>query len=144
MGDGFSLVCPACGQAADLSSGLEPNEDGQLLCANCGAEIPIPVAAPDDSLSETTSSVGNLPTVVDPQHQVHPAGDDSIESMLGDCGAGRYAEQATIGKGGMGEIVLCVEQNTRREVAMKRMLPTAAGHAKHRARFVEEIGRAHV
>ena len=139
MTDGFSLVCPACGQAADLSAGLTPNEYGQLICASCGGEIPIPVAAPADSLGDTTTaSPGDLPTVVDAQHMVHPAGDGSIESMLRDCGSGRYDEQGTIGKGGMGEIVLCVEQNTRREVAMKRMLPTAAGHAKHRARFVEE------
>ena len=138
MVDGFSLVCPACGQGVDVSAGLTPNENGQLICASCGAEIPIPVAAPDDSSGDTTTAQGDLPTVVDAQHMVHPAGADSIESMLGDCGSGRYAEQETIGKGGMGEIVLCVEQNTRREVAMKRMLPTAARHAKQRARFVEE------
>ena len=139
MVDGFSLVCPACGRAADLSAGLAPNADGQLICAGCGAEIPIPLAAPDDSQGDTTTaSPADLATVVDPRHQVHPAGADTIESVLGDCGSGRYDERETIGKGGMGEIVLCVEQNTRREVAMKRMLPTAAGHAKQRARFVEE------
>ncbi|MBL7220027.1 MAG: protein kinase [Phycisphaerae bacterium] len=140
MTDGFSLVCPACGQAADLSAGLRPNEDGRLLCAGCGAEIPIPLAAPAESLGDTTTTAaaGDIPTVVDAQHMVHPAGDGSVESDLRDCGAGRYAERETIGKGGMGEIVLCVEHNTRREVAMKRMLPTAAGHAKQLARFVEE------
>ncbi|MBL7221236.1 MAG: protein kinase [Phycisphaerae bacterium] len=139
MVDGFSLVCQACGRAADLSAGLAPNADGQLICAGCGAEIPIPLAAPDDSQGDTTTaSPADLATVVDPRHQVHPAGADTIESVLGDCGSGRYDERETIGKGGMGEIVLCVEQNTRREVAMKRMLPTAAGHAKQRARFVEE------
>ena len=139
MVDGFSLVCPTCGQVADLSLGLAPNENGKLICADCGAEIPIPVAAPDDSPGETTTaSPVDLPTIVDPQHQVHPAGADTIESLLGDSDAPRYVEQETIGKGGMGEIVLCVEHNTRREVAMKRMLPTAAGHARQRARFVEE------
>ena len=138
MVDGFSLVCPACGRGQDLSSGLTPNVDGQLICASCGGEIPIPLAAPDDSLGDTTTSQTDLPTIVDAQHKVHPAGADSIESLLGDCGSGRYAEQETIGKGGMGEIVLCVEQNVRREVAMKRLLPTAAKHARQRARFVQE------
>jgi len=102
MSDGFSLVCPACGQGADLSAGLTPNENGQLICASCGGEIPIPLAAPDESLGDTTTSAADLPTVVDPQHMVHPAGADSIESMLGDCGSGRYDEQETIGKGGNG------------------------------------------
>ena len=138
MVDGFSLVCPVCGQGRDLSLGLAPNENGQLICANCGAEIPIPVAAPDESLGDTATSPTDLPTVVDPQHKADPAGDGSVESMLGDCGSGRYSEQQTIGKGGMGEIVLCVEQNVRREVAMKRLLPTAAKHARQRARFVQE------
>ncbi len=133
MCDGFELVCPTCGVGADLSAGLKSNESGQLLCDSCGAEIPIPEADPDDSVGDDT-------TIVDPPGQgpSTQADSDSIEAELGDCGAGRYSEQSTIGKGGMGEIVLCVEQNTRREVAMKRMLPTAAGHAKQRARFVEE------
>jgi len=138
MGDGFSLVCPACGQAADLSSGLTPNEYGQLICAGCGAEIPIPLAAPDESLGDATTSSTDSPTIEDPQHKVNPAGTDSMESMLRDTNAPRYDERETIGKGGMGEIVLCVERNTRRQVAMKRMLPTAAGHARSRARFIEE------
>ena len=136
MSDGFTIDCPTCGQAADLSSGLTPNEDGQLICAGCGAEIPIPLAAPDDSPDETTTSPADMATVVDPQHMVQAAGVDSIESMLGDSAC--YVKKETIGKGGMGEIVLCVEQNVRREVAMKRLLPTAAKHARQRARFVQE------
>ncbi len=133
MSDGFELVCPACGEAADLSAGLRPDESGRLLCDDCGAEIPIPEADPDDSVGDDT-------TIVDPPGHGPPAevDTDSIEAELGDCGSGRYSQQETIGAGGMGEIVLCIEQNTRREVAMKRMLPTAAGHAKQRARFVEE------
>jgi len=71
MSDGFSLVCPGCGRAADLSAGLTPNEDGKLLCADCGGEIPVPLAAPDDSLGDTTTaSPGDLPTIVDAQHEV--------------------------------------------------------------------------
>jgi len=98
MVDGFSLVCPACSQAADLSSGLTPNENGQLICANCGVEIPIPVATPDDSPGDTTTAQGDLPTVVDPQHQVHSAGTDSIESMLGDCACPAAATAITVGR----------------------------------------------
>jgi tetratricopeptide (TPR) repeat protein len=139
MSDGFTIVCPACGETADLSAGLAPNENGQLICASCGTDIPIPLAAPDDSLSGTsTAAQADLPTIVDAQHQVQPMGVDTVESMLRDSDAPRYSEQETIGKGGMGEIVLCVERNTRRQVAMKRMLPTAAGHARSRARFIEE------
>ena len=138
MVDGFSIVCPACGEGRDVSSDLTPNENGQLICASCGAEIPIPLAAPDESLEDSTTLQGDLPTSVDHREEVHPAEDDSAESLLGDADTPRYAEQETIGKGGMGEIVLCVEQNTRREVAMKRMLPTAAQHPRQRARFVEE------
>jgi len=138
MTDEVSIVCPVCGEARELSLGLTPNEDGQLLCANCGGEIPIPVAAPDELQDDSDTSPADLPTTVDPQQQVQAAGADSVESLLRDSDAARYVEQETIGKGGMGEIVLCVERNTRRQVAMKRMLPTAAGHARSRARFVEE------
>jgi len=145
MTDGLSIICPACGEARDLSSGLTPNEDGELICANCGGEIPIPLAVPDESPGDITTRVGgsttvhgDMPTSVDPPREVEVEADDSAESLLGDADGPRYAEQETIGKGGMGEIVLCVEHNTRREVAMKRMLPMAAKHPRQRARFVEE------
>jgi serine/threonine protein kinase len=51
---------------------------------------------------------------------------------------GRYIEQAVIGRGGMGEVVLCIDRNTRRQVALKRILPHAAEDPARRARFVEE------
>ena len=138
MSDRFELVCPTCGTTTDLSAGWTPDDSGRLVCADCGGEIPIPVALPDDSLSDESTRMGDRPTVVDPQHQVRPGPDGAVESDLRDCGSERYEQQSTIGQGGMGEIVICVEHNTRREVAMKRMLPTGAAHAKQRARFVEE------
>ena len=135
MGDGFSLICPVCGEARDVSLGLEPNEDGRLICAGCGAEIRIPLAAWDEALSDSTTIQGDMPTVIDPQEHVTQADEESIDLLLPNS---HYIPQETIGRGGMGEIVLCVEQNTRREVAMKRMLPTAAKHPRQRARFVAE------
>jgi tRNA A-37 threonylcarbamoyl transferase component Bud32 len=53
-------------------------------------------------------------------------------------GFGRYTERGLIGRGGMGEIVLCVDRNIRREIALKRILPQAAEDPERRARFVEE------
>jgi serine/threonine protein kinase len=38
----------------------------------------------------------------------------------------------------MGEVFVCLDQDTRRQVALKRMLPQTAADAKRRARFVEE------
>ncbi|HUT34381.1 MAG TPA: protein kinase, partial [Planctomycetota bacterium] len=52
--------------------------------------------------------------------------------------AGRYVEQGAIGHGGMGEVVLCVDRDIRRPVAMKRMLPATAEDPARRARFIEE------
>ncbi len=135
MADGFSIVCPTCGEARNVSEGFEPNEDGQLICAGCGAIIPIPLAAQDEPISDSTTYFADPPTVIDPHQQVSAVDEDSVESLLPDS---HYIPQETIGKGGMGEIVLCVEQNTRRQVAMKRMLPTTARHPRQRARFVEE------
>jgi serine/threonine protein kinase len=38
----------------------------------------------------------------------------------------------------MGEVTLCVDRNTRRQVALKRILPAAAENPARRSRFVEE------
>ena len=71
--------------------------------------------------------------------QARPGG-PSVEEALTSCGRGaeRYVEQGIIGRGGMGEVALCVERNTRRQVAMKRILAAASQDATRRARFVEE------
>jgi serine/threonine-protein kinase len=52
--------------------------------------------------------------------------------------AARYVEHGVIGRGGMGEIVLCIDRDIRRPVALKRMLATTAADPSRRARFVEE------
>ena len=135
MADGFSIVCPTCGEARNVSEGFEPNEEGQLLCAGCGAMIQVTLAAADEPISDSTTYFADPPTVIDPHQHVSAVDEDSVEALLPDS---HYIPQETIGKGGMGEIVLCIEQNTRRQVAMKRMLPTTARHPRQRARFVEE------
>jgi len=135
MADEHAIICPSCGKAWDASWGLSANADGRLLCDSCGGEIPIPVAEPDDFVGDSTTYIADPPTVIDPPRQVQPIDDATIESLLPDS---HYVPQKTIKKGGMGEIVLCVEQNTHRRVAMKRMLPTTAKHPRQRARFVEE------
>ncbi|MBM4038551.1 MAG: hypothetical protein FJ290_08565 [Planctomycetes bacterium] len=56
----------------------------------------------------------------------------------GAADAGRYLERGVVGRGGMGEVILCVDRNIRREIALKRILPQAAEDLERRARFVEE------
>jgi len=89
----------------------------------------------------------------DPQLSVAPEAQSTVQTPEGDLAEesvqqvlaspiasapGRYIEQGRIGRGGMGEISLCVDRNTRRQVAMKRMLPETATNPARRARFVEE------
>ena len=79
---------------------------------------------------------------------------DQVESLARDLGAdeaatetfaaapapatGRYVEEGVIAQGGMGEIVLCVDRDIRRPIAMKRMLADTASDSTRRARFIEE------
>jgi serine/threonine protein kinase len=66
--------------------------------------------------------------------------EEDVQMILKDAAEapGRYIEQVVIGRGGMGEVVLCVDRNIRRQVALKRILPHAANDPSRRARFVEE------
>jgi eukaryotic-like serine/threonine-protein kinase len=50
----------------------------------------------------------------------------------------RYEERTTLGKGGMGEVRLCGDRATGREVAMKIVHPINATHGGLRARFIRE------
>ena len=51
---------------------------------------------------------------------------------------GKYEVAATLGKGGMGEVLLVRDRDLGREVAMKVMKGALAGVEEHRARFVAE------
>jgi len=52
--------------------------------------------------------------------------------------AEKYSIEGPIGRGGMGEILLVTDQDLRRQVAMKVLLPEAAGDAESRLHFVAE------
>ena len=116
---GDPAVCPACGREVRAA---EP--EGALAGSPDDRAVTLPAASAD----ETTLTAQSV------------AGETSVEAVLRACGAetGRYVEQGIIGRGGMGEVALCVERNIRRQVAMKRILAEAAQDPSRRARFVEE------
>jgi len=53
-------------------------------------------------------------------------------------GWGRYAVRGLVGRGGMGEVLVCLDRDTRRQIALKRMLDPTAEDRVLRSRFVEE------
>jgi len=50
----------------------------------------------------------------------------------------KYIVDRELGRGGMGAVFATVDQDIRRKVAMKVMLPSASGDARHIKRFLEE------
>lgn len=52
--------------------------------------------------------------------------------------AQKYEVEATIGQGGMGEVLLVQDRDLQRQVAMKVLRKSMAGDANHRLRFVAE------
>src|SRR5262245_37262972 len=51
---------------------------------------------------------------------------------------GRYRPLHLLGKGGMGEVMLCSDSVIRREVAMKRILANQSEDVDARTRFIRE------
>ena len=148
MSVGVRLACSQCG-VEYLVRGLDPGSP--VACWKCGAEMLVPAegdgggtgfgratlaGSPDDPHVTLASPSG--PTAILPG----PTGGDSdaVEAPLRDPdpAPGRYVEQLVIARGGMGEIVLCMDRDIRRQVAMKRMLTTTASDPSRRARFIEE------
>ncbi len=138
MPETLSVVCPKCGFVHHNKGEAAPR--ATLVCTRCQTEIGIPpvgrgpggTGIPSPSL-RAGLPVGETPTLL------RPAEEAVTELVaLPAALATRYIEQGLIGQGGMGEVVLCVDRNIRREIALKRMLPSAAADSAHRARFVEE------
>ncbi|MCX8043545.1 MAG: bifunctional serine/threonine-protein kinase/formylglycine-generating enzyme family protein [Desulfobacterota bacterium] len=63
----------------------------------------------------------------------------SIQELISRSGAEtKYIYEKELGRGGMGAVFSTVDQDVRRKVAMKVMLPTAARSPAHIKRFLEE------
>jgi serine/threonine protein kinase len=67
-----------------------------------------------------------------------PPGSLPLPEGAEESAAGRYVVRGVVGRGGMGEVIACLDRDTRRQVAMKRMLPGGADDPMRCARFVEE------
>ena len=120
---GVAVTCPECGEETAVS------QTTQLVSTASVAEI---AGSEDDrevSLPHETNGT-DLPS----EEDAGPEGSGDVAS----AGPGKYVHQGAVGKGGMGEVLVCIDRDTRRQIAMKRMLPAAASDTRRRARFVEE------
>ncbi len=145
---GTELLCPHCRTTlAAPPPPLPPagiagtaDDQGITLTAEApeahgtGTEVippPTGATAPHGSELARTEVVDYTPPPASPTAPLAAAPADA-------AGAERYTERGVIGRGGMGEIILCVDRNIRREIALKRILTQAAEDPERRARFVEE------
>ena len=148
MGENVRIVCPKCKAAYRVRGEAPPG--AKVTCRKCGQEMVVPEPRERERLIGRASVAGSdddQRVSLGPRGEPEPPtaegdlAEESVEALLdgaGGAGSPRYVEQGVIGQGGMGQIVLCVERNTRRQVAMKRMLPETAARPTRRARFVEE------
>jgi len=142
------LVCPHCQAPLRLDGLAEPGTC--LTCPACGREVVVPgpsvvgessLAGSPDDRAVTLVPSQDASTLTAGRHAAAADSDAATEAWqrLADApGAGRYVESGHIARGGMGEIVLCIDRNIRRPVAMKRILEEVADDPGRRARFVEE------
>jgi eukaryotic-like serine/threonine-protein kinase len=93
-----------------------------------GRERDLPVGA-----SETVALAGpsSEPRPVEVSDTLLPVGEDRGF-------AARYAPVSVLGRGGMGEVRLCVDRRVGREVAVKSLLPDQERYVEARARFLRE------
>ncbi|MBM4034000.1 MAG: serine/threonine protein kinase [Planctomycetes bacterium] len=139
-----------------------------MACRHCGTPLIVPEREPQPASMADSGGLGStvkasegdvpapapgppgagpyLPTTEVLEHVPGPAaapaaapGEGAMAQVVPtEAPPSRYVEKGVIGRGGMGEVVLCVDRNIRREIALKRILPRAAEDTAQRARFVEE------
>ncbi len=141
---GTDVTCSRCGATYRIGSGDTAG------CPKCGAQAVVPLLQDAETVGGHATLAGSPD---DPRVTLSlPAAGASTRALAGAVAeltaedaldsegraAGRYVQQGVIAQGGMGEIVLCVDRDTRRPVAMKRMLAATAQDPTRRARFVEE------
>jgi len=122
--------CQQCGRPL-------PADSPEGLCPQCqkGAGAASIAGTVDDS-QISLSEFRDASTVADGEG----GSEASVEAALKEASqdAGRQVIEEPIAKGGMGEILMLLDRNTRRRLAMKRILPSVAEDPARRVRFVEE------
>jgi len=136
------VVCGKCKVVYRVKAGVKPGS--KVRCRRCQGLLSVPhppdeqpaapvsagralLAGSDDDRRVSLADAGDQTTPArhgEGGDQTTPmrhgeggdASEESVESFLRSCGStsGRYVEQGIVGKGAMGEIVLCVDRNTRR------------------------------
>jgi serine/threonine protein kinase len=142
------VACPNCHAVYRIQASVPPGT--KVACWACGAEMLVPAPQEAEAAVRQATLAGSsddrrvsLVPLSPETLSLVPAAESAelpVEAALRACEAasGRYVEQGLIARGGMGEIVLCIDRDIRRPVAMKRMLTTTARDPARRARFVEE------
>ncbi len=62
-----------------------------------------------------------------------------LASLATDADAPRYETRQMLGRGGMGEVHLCVDRRLGRSVALKKLRPVAGSAGGNRERFLREV-----
>lgn len=140
-------VCPHCQQAVDLVSGrtaaYQPAGEIAPLDATAllDGAIPLDVTMPPQptALDETAAALRKPADGLLATCQFEPQQEDRASAaQAGDAlsAAAHYEVAGEIARGGMGAVLRAVDQDIRREVAVKFLLNQADG--EQNARFVEE------
>ncbi|MBS2015237.1 MAG: serine/threonine protein kinase [Deltaproteobacteria bacterium] len=95
--------------------------------------LPFAAAAAERGELTTLARPSDRPVRVD----VQPP--DEVLDEIGDVAPERYSLRATLGEGGMGEVLLCRDRVIGREVALKVARRSRTDQAELRARFLREV-----
>jgi serine/threonine protein kinase len=128
------LPCPECQTKLRVKDDLAGR---RVACPSCRKPVAVPSPRDDATLP---------PPAPDAAATLPPKGERETLSFHAPVGANgpvspglpgeRFAERGRIGRGGMGEVVRVVDNEIRREVAVKYLLNQA--DERQRARFLEE------
>jgi serine/threonine protein kinase len=128
---GKKVRCPHCKQTADIPAAIEPSKP------SFAEDATVPPSSPSFNEDATVPPRPSAPaeTVLQPEAERNGDVADEAPSEALEAAA-HYQVEGEIARGGMGAIMRAVDQDIRREVAVKFLLNNADDKLK--ARFVEE------
>jgi predicted Zn finger-like uncharacterized protein len=133
---GKKVRCPQCKQTIDIPTGTVTVELAGPADPPFSEDATVPPRPASHGGDATVPSVPPVPAAatVEPEScNGEAAGEKARESLKAEA---NYEVADEIARGGMGAIMRAVDQDIRREVAVKFLLNHA--DARHKARFVEE------
>lgn len=125
--------CESCRMKAELANRKEPPRKKPKVCAKCGRDVAAEIGENREGDYVCSRCKQDPLQILKAMLEKANAGGKDLQTIRG------YTIERELGRGGMGAVYLARHDSSRRQVALKVMLPRVAANQRAKEAFLREV-----